>query len=367
MVTVRARRFLFASPSAVWRAMRSISPRICSRSTRSFSYVVSSESDLRRWSGSTGRGSSPRERDFNQPARLPTARCSRSSSAARTSSSRAMPIARSFFAVPGPTPASASTGSSRTNSSPVRAPIPVSPPGFFDVVEAEFPVLVRLVDTREEALALLLLRKMEEELEDARSVAMQVVFQPGDRAKPLLPDRVRVEEIVGQLFGAQDLRMHAHDQHLLVIRTVEDADATALGQETRGAPEKIMLQLLGARVLEAEHLAALGIDAGHHVLDDAVLAGRVHRLEDEQKGMPVGRVEQALQRAQLLNLLGEALPVLLLRRVIGLHARRPFLELELLVGADAEIVGVDLHRDGHGSSAGGAGGPLLQDNAGHSK
>src|SRR6267378_6542722 len=194
---------------------------------------------------------------------------------------------------------------------------------------------------------------MEEELEDARSVAMQMVFQPGDRAIPLLPDGVRVDEIVGQVFAAQDLRTHAHDQHFLVIGAVEDADPPAFGQETRGAPEKIMLQLLGARVLEAEYLAALRIDAGHHVFDDAVLAGRVHALEDEQESVPVGRVQQALQRAQLLALLGEALLVLLVRRVVGPDARRPFLEPHLLAGAHPELVGVDLHRDGHGSSAGG--------------
>src|SRR5205807_6857177 len=213
--------------------------------------------------------------------------------------------------------------------------LPVLP--FLDVVEAELPVLVGLVDAREETPALFLLRKMEEKLEDARAVAAQMVLQPGDGTIAFLPDRVRVEEIVGQLFGAQDLRMHAHDQHLLVIRTVEDPDAPALRKEAGGAPEEVVLQLLGARVLEAEHLAALWVDARHHVLDDAVLAGRVHRLEDEQKGMLVGGVEQALQRAQLLDLLAEALSILLLRRVIGFHPRRPFPELELLAGADAEI------------------------------
>jgi len=61
-------------------------------------------------------------------------------------------------------------------------------------------------------------------------------------------------------------------------------------------------------VLEAEDLAALGVDAGHHVLDDAVLAGGVHRLEDDEQGVAVDRVEQALQRAQLLDLFGESLP-----------------------------------------------------------
>ena len=37
--------------------------------------------------------------------------------------------------------------------------------------------------------------------------------------------------------------MHSHDQHLLVIGAVEDADASALGQIARGTPEEIVLQL----------------------------------------------------------------------------------------------------------------------------
>ena len=54
------------------------------------------------------------------------------------------------------------------------------------------------------------------------------------------------------------------------------------GSRLRGAPEEIVVELLGARRLEGMHLAALRIDARHHVLDDAVLAGRIHRLEDHQ-------------------------------------------------------------------------------------
>ena len=93
--------------------------------------------------------------------------------------------------------------------------------------------------------------------------------------------------------------MHANDQHLLVVGAVEDADAAALRQTLRGAPEKIVLQFRRRSVLEAEHLAALRIDAGHHVPDGAVLAGGVHRLEDQQHRVAVGGVVKALQRAQL--------------------------------------------------------------------
>ena len=91
--------------------------------------------------------------------------------------------------------------------------------------------------------------------------------------------------------------MHAGDQHLLVIGAVEDADAAAFRQVARGAPEKIVLQLARARMLEAEHLAALRIDPGHDVADGAVLSRRVHGLEDQQQGVTVGGVQQVLLRA----------------------------------------------------------------------
>ena len=101
--------------------------------------------------------------------------------------------------------------------------------------------------------------------------------------------------------------MDANDQHLLVIGAVEDADPAAFRQIKRGAPEKIVLQLGGAGMLEAEDLAALRVDAGHHVLDGAVFARRVERLKDQQHGVAVGRVEKLLQRAQLRNVLVQEL------------------------------------------------------------
>ena len=73
------------------------------------------------------------------------------------------------------------------------------------------------------------------------------------------------------------------------------------GSRQRRAPEKIVFQLLGARLFETENLAALRIDPGHDVPDGAVLAGSVHPLKNQQQRIAVGRVVKVLQRAQLLN------------------------------------------------------------------
>ena len=90
--------------------------------------------------------------------------------------------------------------------------------------------------------------------------------------------------------------MHAGDQYLLVIGSVEDADSPAFRQIAAGAPEKIVFQFGGAWVFEAEHLASLGIDTGHHVPDGAVFSRSIHRLKDQQDRMAVRCVVKLLLR-----------------------------------------------------------------------
>ena len=68
------------------------------------------------------------------------------------------------------------------------------------------------------------------------------------------------------------------------------------GRAPRGAPQEIVLQFRGARMLEAEYLAALRIDAGHDVPDGAILAGGVHGLKNQQHRVAVGCVVKSLQR-----------------------------------------------------------------------
>ena len=95
--------------------------------------------------------------------------------------------------------------------------------------------------------------------------------------------------------------MNPNDKNFLIVRAVENTDTAALGQGARGAPQKIMVQLLQARMLETEYLATLRIDTGHDVFDRAVLAGGIHRLKDQQQGVTVGSVEQILQFAHFFN------------------------------------------------------------------
>ena len=109
--------------------------------------------------------------------------------------------------------------------------------------------------------------------------------------------------------------MHADDEHLLVVGAVEDADVAARGQTHRGAPQEVVVDLVRRRNLERVHLAALRVDAGHDVLDGAVLARRVHRLEDDEERPTVVGVEARLQVSEQFHAARQELARLLLLEV----------------------------------------------------
>ncbi len=165
----------------------------------------------------------------------------------------------------------------------------------------------------------------------------------GDGAVAVAPDVAFLLQGVRQPLADQDLRMHAHDQHLLVIGAVEDADAPALGQVPRRPPQEVVVQLLGAGVLEAEHLAALRVDAGHHVPDRPVLAGGVHGLEDQQHGVPVAGIEHLLLLAELADGVLQQLLVVVLGLVEPVDPRRPLVEIDLVSLSNLKVLRLDLH------------------------
>src|SRR2546423_15645613 len=110
------------------------------------------------------------------------------------------------------------------------------------------------------------------------TVAGKMSLKGANVFETLLP-YVFAEELGWQLLARQHFRMDAHHNHLFIIRAVENADSPAGRQADRRTPEEVMIELVRARRLERMNLAALRIDAAHHVLDDAVLAGGVHALQ----------------------------------------------------------------------------------------
>src|SRR4029078_8167701 len=95
-----------------------------------------------------------------------------------------------------------------------------------DVRGRELPVVVGQVDAAEEAQALLLLREVEEQLHDAEAFVDEVALPVVDLAVAPLPD-VAAARLPRQLLPREQLLMHAHDDDLLVVRAVEDADLAA--------------------------------------------------------------------------------------------------------------------------------------------
>src|SRR4030095_3466998 len=95
--------------------------------------------------------------------------------------------------------------------------------------------------------------------------------------------------------------MNAHRQRLFVVTAVEDTNAPAFVQTLETAPHKVMVEIFTGGPLKGKDLASLRVDPGHDMLDGAILAGSVHRLEDEQYCPLVLRVEHVLQIGQRLD------------------------------------------------------------------
>ena len=147
------------------------------------------------------------------------------------------------------------------------------------------------------------------------------------------------QQLPRQVLPLEQLGVHANHEHLLVVAAVEDADVAARRQGAVGAPKEVVCQFLGSRRLEAGHLHALRVHARHHVLDGAVLAGGVHRLEHAQHRPFVLRVEPLLQCGEPMHVAGDDQARLRLgqqmaRRVCGSKSLEP----EALAGGHAVAV-----------------------------
>jgi len=145
---------------------------------------------------------------------------------------------------------------------------------------------------------------VKKEFEHQHAIAREVALESADVVEAVLPD-VLVDDLFRQLLGRQHLRVDARHQHVLVIGAVEQADVSAPGEVLGVTPEECVVELFRARLLEGMHLAAHGIDARHHMLDDAVLARRVRALQDHKHRPATLRVEPLLQIREAPGILGE--------------------------------------------------------------
>src|SRR3954464_3919473 len=102
-----------------------------------------------------------------------------------------------------------------------REAAPEAPPPR--VVRGELPVLLGPVDPGQEAPPLLLRREVQEELDHREPVLGEVALPVVDLPIATAPDS-RFPRRLWQLLAAEEFRVDADDQHLLVVRPVEDDD-----------------------------------------------------------------------------------------------------------------------------------------------
>lgn len=139
--------------------------------------------------------------------------------------------------------------------------------------------------------------------------------------------------------------MDAHDQHLFIVGAVKDSDMSAHRQGTGGAPEKVMFEFVRARLFETVNIAALRVHTGHDMADRAILPGRVHRLENNEKGIAVMRVKHLLERAHFFSPRRQLLSVIRLGMIEWFHAGREVAQMELAPRREAEFGRVQFHSD----------------------
>jgi len=175
---------------------------------------------------------------------------------------------------------------------------------LLNVTLAEFPVLLGLINALQKTLALLFLRKVKIKLDDPGAVPIEMLLKVHNGAISFLPNDFFIEQFLRNPLCAENLRMHTNDENLFVIRTIENADSPTFRQSASRAPQKIVLQFLSTRLFKTEDLAALRIDAGHHVSDRAVLPGGVHRLKNKQQRIAIAGIEQTLQSTQFRDVFG---------------------------------------------------------------
>ena len=170
---------------------------------------------------------------------------------------------------------------------------------------------------------------MQEELADRRALAGRGSARTR-RCPRSAPSRcVLVDAARRQLLAGEDLRVHAHDEHLFVVGAVEDADPAALGQvlQARATGNRGRApRCVGA--LNEETSQPCGLMPDMTCLIVAVLAGGVHRLEDQQQRPAILGVEPLLQLGEPLDAALEELAGLFLhveaQRVAGIdvfHAK----------------------------------------------
>ena len=193
---------------------------------------------------------------------------------------------------------------------------------------ADLPVACRILEAFGETGELRVAIDVQVKLEDRGLVLGQQRFEFVDPAVAPCPG-VLVDQLVDP-----------GDQHVLVVRPVEDGDFAASWGVGMDAPEKIMGVFLRRRLLEAGDARSLRIEGGEDMIDRAVLAGGIEGLQDDEHGMPLFGIEQRLKLAELLLVVGDRVGGLLGILVVALEPGVDPAKADLSSGFDGELLAV---------------------------
>ena len=171
-----------------------------------------------------------------------------------------------------------------------------------DILGVDLPALPGVGEPLAEAVVLLLLGDVEEELHDHGAARGEHGF-----------------ELVDLVIGAAPFRLAAEaldplDEDPAVPAPVEDRDFARGGQPVPEAPEVMMRLLLGRRRGDRPNLVAARIHLGGDALDRPALPGRVPALADNDRSLAVEVIGDGEVREPLLQG-GQILVVI--ARIIG--------------------------------------------------
>src|ERR1700730_13607832 len=96
---------------------------------------------------------------------------------------------------------------------------------LLEIRQRQLPVPRRVLDARFESVLLLFLADMQEKLENSNSILGQHPLEIVDLTIALAPDLL-VNQVV-----------HSHDEHVLIMRAVEDSDVAQVRYGFVDAPE----------------------------------------------------------------------------------------------------------------------------------
>ena len=124
-------------------------------------------------------------------------------------------------------------------------------------------------------------------------------------------------------FIRRDEAVHFFDQHRFVVGPVENDHFPGVGSHVVNPPQEVVRLFQRSRSFERLHPAALRIHGGKNIVDGAVLAAGVQRLEYDQQRLFVFTVQLILQPGDFPVVLGQQRQPLFLvgkvKRVAGIE------------------------------------------------